>query len=206
MAGTGPAMTCVEAVSQQEDAMRKVSVFNNVSIDGYYADPDGDYSFAHEGGDDPELRKFTAANAKGENALVFGRVTYDLMAAWWPTKDAAMAMPEVAKGMNAAPKYVFSRTLKKAGWANTTLLKADPAKEVARLKKTAGPDMTILGSGSIVAQLAAAGLIDEVQLMVCPVVLGAGKSQFAGAAARWKLARSRTFRNGRVFLAYELAS
>ncbi|HZP20915.1 MAG TPA: dihydrofolate reductase family protein [Bauldia sp.] len=186
--------------------MRKVSVFNNVSIDGYYTDADNDYGFAHEGADDPELQKFTAANAKGENALVFGRLTYELMAAWWPSKDAARAMPEVAKGMNAAPKYVFSLTLSKADWANTTLLKSDPAKEIARLKKTAGPDLTILGSGSIVAQLAKAGLVDEVQLMVCPVVLGAGKSQFAGARARWTLARSRTFGNGRVFLAYELAA
>jgi len=113
-------------------------------------------------------------------------------------------MPEVAKGMNEAPKYVFPRTLDTVGWSNTTLLAGDPATEMARIKQTPGPDLTVLGSGSIVAQLTAAGLIDEVQLLICPVVLGSGKSQFAGASGKpmWTLSRSKTFQNGRVFLAY----
>jgi dihydrofolate reductase len=184
--------------------MRKVSVFNSVSLDGYYTDAGNDYRWAHQGADDPELMEFTKGNAQGANALVFGRVTYQLMAAWWPTPEAAMAMPDVAKGMNAAPKYVFSRTLEKADWSNTTLLKGDPAAEIARIRQTPGPDMTLLGSGSIVAQLVAAGLIDEIQLLLCPVILGSGKSQFAGVAGQpwWTLTRSRTFKNGRVFLAY----
>ena len=164
--------------------MRKVRVFNSVSLNGYYTDENNDYTWAHAGADDPELVEFTKSNAQGENALVFGRVTYDVMVAWWPTPQAAKAMPEVAKGMNAAPKYVFSRTLDQADWSNTTLLKDDPATEIARLKNTPGPDMTVLGSGTIVAQLAAARLLDEVQLLVCPVVLGAGKSQFAGFDGR----------------------
>jgi len=184
--------------------MRKVRVFNSVSLDGYYTDENNDYTWAHAGADDPELVEFTKSNAQGENALVFGRVTYDVMVAWWPTPQAAKAMPEVAKGMNAAPKYVFSRTLDQADWSNTTLLKDDPATEIARLKNTPGPDMTVLGSGTIVAQLAAARLLDEVQLLVCPVVLGAGKSQFAGVTGRpwWTLSRSKAFKNGRIFLAY----
>ena len=99
--------------------MRKVGVFNSVSIDGYYTDANNDYHWAHEGSDDPELREFTKGNAQGINVLVFGRVTYELMAAWWPTPAAAKAMPEVAKGMNDAPKYVFSRTLDKAEWSPT---------------------------------------------------------------------------------------
>jgi dihydrofolate reductase len=116
--------------------MRKLSVFNNVSLDGYYTDANNDYSWAHEGANDPELMEFTKSNAQGANALVFGRVTYELMAAWWPTAGAATAMPEVANGMNAAPKYVFSRTLVGADWSNTTLFKSDPATEIARLKQT----------------------------------------------------------------------
>jgi len=188
--------------------MRKLSVFNNVSLDGYFTDANNDYSFAHEGANDPELMEFTRGNAQSANALVFGRVTYELMSAWWPTPDAQKAMPEIAKGMNEAPKYVFSRTLDAADWSNTTLLKDDPAKEMARIKQTPGPDMTILGSGTIVAQLTAAGLVDAVQLLICPVLLGAGRSMFAGVAGkpRWTLARSKTFRNGRVFLAYEKAA
>jgi dihydrofolate reductase len=160
--------------------------------------------WAHTGGADPEIMEFTKGNAKGVNALVFGRVTYEIMASSWPTAETMKAMPEIAKGMNEAPKYVFSRTLDRADWANTTLLKGDPATEIARIKQTPGPDLTVLGSGSIVAQLAARGLIDEVQLLVCPIVLGAGKSQFAGVSDRseWTLTRSRSFKNGRVFMAY----
>lgn len=188
--------------------MRALSVFNSVSLDGYFTDEHSDNSWAHEGANDPELMAFTQANARGVNALVFGRVTYAEMVTWWPTPEAARAMPEVARGMNDAPKYVFSRTLASADWANTTLLAGDPATEIARLKQTAGPDLTVLGSGSIVAQLAAAELIDEVQLMICPVLLGAGKSLFAGVSGRpwWKLSRSRTFHNGRVFVAYARAA
>src|SRR5262245_7606602 len=102
--------------------MRKLRVFNNVSLDGYYTDANSDHSWAHTGGQDPELIDFTKSNAQGANALVFGRVTYEVMVAWWPTPDARSTMPEIAKGMNEAPKYVFSRTLKTADWSNATLL------------------------------------------------------------------------------------
>jgi len=188
--------------------MRKIRMFNTVSLDGYFTDANNDYLWAHEGSNDTDLMEFTKSNAQGKNALVFGRVTYEVMASWWPTPDAAKAMPEIAKGMNEAPKFVFSRTLNSAAWSNTTLLKGDPASEIARIKQTPGPDMTVLGSGTIVAQLTAAGLIDELQLLICPVLLGSGKSQFAGVGGkpRWTLSRSKTFNNGRVFLAYTKAA
>ena len=184
--------------------MRRLSVFNNVSLDGYYTDARNDMGWAHDNANDPEQVEFVKGNAQGRSLLVFGRITYEMMAAWWPTPGAAQRMPEVAKGMNEAPKLVFSRTLDRADWSNTTLLKGDPAAEIARIKQTPGPDLTVLGSGSIVAQLAQARLIDEVQLMICPVVLGSGKSQFGGVTGKplWTLSRSRTFKNGRVFLAY----
>ncbi|MBZ9738680.1 dihydrofolate reductase family protein [Mesorhizobium sp. CO1-1-4] len=185
--------------------MRKVRVFNSVSIDGYFSAGDGDYQWAHEGANDPELAEFTKSNAQGENALVFGRVTYDVMVAWWPTPEAAKTMPEVAKGMNQAPKYVFSRSLKTASWANTTLLHDDPAGAIARIKASPGPDLTVLGSGTIVAQLTEAGVIDEIQLLVVPVILGSGKSLFSEVSGRpwWNLTKSKTFKNGRVFASYE---
>jgi dihydrofolate reductase len=117
-------------------------------------------------------------------------------------------MPEVAKGLNDAPKYVFSRTLGSADWSNTTLPREDPAGQIARIKQTPGPDLTVLGSGQIIAQLAEARLIDEIQLLICPVVPGSGKSQFAGVTGKpwWTLSRSKTFKNGRVFLAYTHSS
>jgi dihydrofolate reductase len=185
--------------------MRKLSVFNSVSLDGYFTDSNSDNSFAHTDAGDPELVDFIKGNAQGKNVLVFGRVTYDEMVKWWPTPAATQAMPEIAKGMNDAPKIVFSRTLKKSDWEHTTVLSGDPAQEIAKIKQTDGPDLTVLGSGQIVAQLEAAGLFDSLQLLIVPVILGAGKSQFFGVKQKpwWKVARSKTFNNGRVFVAYE---
>jgi len=184
--------------------MPRLNIFNSVSLDGYFTDASNDMSWAHAGGDDTEFQKFVAGNAKGESALVFGRVTYEMMAGFWPTPMAAQAMPDVAAGMNRAVKYVFSRNLKKADWANTTVLHGDPIAEISRLKRADGPGLTVLGSGSIVKQLAAAGLIDDYQLMVCPVILGSGRTLFGGIPGRpgLKLANSRTFKNGKVFLHY----
>jgi dihydrofolate reductase len=184
--------------------MPRLNMFNNVSLDGYFTDTSNDMSWAHAGADDPEVRDFTAGNARGASALVFGRVTYEMMAAFWPTPMAAQMMPEVAAGMNRSKKYVFSRSLQKADWANTTVLNGDPAAEIAKLKHGDGPGLTVLGSGSIVRQLTAAGLIDDYQLMVCPVILGGGRTLFEGTPGRpvLKLANSRTFKNGRVFLHY----
>jgi dihydrofolate reductase len=117
---------------------------------------------------------------------------------------AAAQMPEVAAGMNRATKYVFSRSLEKADWANTIVLNGEPAAEIAKLKRADGPGLTILGSGSIVKQLTATGLIDDYQLMVCPVILGSGRTLFGGIPGRpsLKLASSRAFKNGKVFLHY----
>jgi dihydrofolate reductase len=182
----------------------RLNMFNSVSLDGYFTDASNDMSWAHAGGDDAEFQEFVAGNAKGESALVFGRVTYEMMASFWPTPMAAQAMPEVAAGMNKAKKYVFSRNLKKADWANTVVLNGDPVAEIAKLKRAEGPGLTILGSGSIVKQLTAAGLIDDYQLMVCPVILGSGRTLFDGLPGRpvLKLANSRAFKNGKVFLHY----
>ena len=184
--------------------MPRLNMFNSISLDGYFTDSNNDMSWAHAGGDSDEFQEFVAGNAKGESTLIFGRVTYEMMAAFWPTPMAAQSMPEVASGMNKAKKYVFSRSLKKADWANTTVLNGDPAQEIAKLKRADGKGLTILGSGSIVKQLAAAGLIDDYQLMVCPVILGSGRTLFDGLPGRptLKLANSRAFKNGKVFLHY----
>jgi dihydrofolate reductase len=107
--------------------------------------------------------------------------------------------------MNSRTKVVFSKTLQKASWDNTTIVKDDPAAAVEKMKHEAGDTMVIMGSGSIVSQLARAGLIDEYQIMVLPVVLGDGKTMFDGAnkMMNMTLKRSRTFKNGKAFLVYE---
>src|SRR3990172_1398742 len=132
-------------------------------------------SFAHKSPDDAEWNEFLGSNASGDAVLLFGRTTYDMMVAWWPTPMAAQAMPTVAAGMNAAPKVVFSRSMKNAAW-NNTVVERDLVGAVRRLKAEPGPDLVILGSGGIVTQLAEAGLMDEIQVVVCPVALGGGKA------------------------------
>jgi dihydrofolate reductase len=185
--------------------MPKLIVFNQVSLDGFICDAKGDMSWAHR--QDAEWRAFTAENAKGGGTLLFGRVTYEMMASFWPTPQAMQAAPQVAASMNAMPKIVFSRTLKQASWSNTRLLKGDLAAEVKALKNEAGPDLVLMGSASIVSQLAEAGLVDEFQVVVNPVVLGGGKSMFAGIKGRLPLAtvRTRAFNNGNVLLCYTRA-
>lgn len=183
---------------------RQVGAFVQISLDGYYCDARGDMSFAHKAPADAEWHDFVAGNAGRGGMLLFGRVTYEMMASWWPTPAAAQAMPEVAARMNAMPKVVFSRTLRSPDWANTTLVRDDPAAAVRRMKREPGPDLTVLGSGSIVTQLAGAGLLDALQVVVNPVALGGGKSLLSGVTRRLelRLTGSRVFRNGAVVLWY----
>ena len=183
--------------------MRKLVVFNSVTLDGYFAGRNGDLSWAHK--DDPEWNEFVAGNARGSGPLLFGRVTYEMMVSFWPTPAATKSFPEVAKGMNSAQKIVFSRTLDEVSWNNTKVVKGNLAAEVRKMKKESGGAMTILGSGSIVSQLTQAGLIDEYQLVLNPVVLGEGKTMFDGLKTNVALKRTatRSFENGNVLLTYE---
>ncbi len=183
--------------------MRKLVAFESVSLDGFYKDAGGDMSWAHK--QDPEWNAFVAGNASGEGALLFGRVTYEMMASFWPTPAAREMAPAVAEGMNQMSKYVCSRTLTSASWQNTTVLKGDAAVEVRRVKAEPGPDLVILGSGTLVSSLVAAGLVDELQVVVSPIVLGRGTSLFASVERRipLKLQKTRAFGNGNVVLYYE---
>ena len=184
--------------------MPKVIVFDHLTLDGYFTDARGNMAFAHKDPQDAEWNDFVASNASGGGRLLFGRVTYELMASFWPTPLAAQSMPVVAERMNNLPKVVFSRTLEKASWNNTRLIKSDLTGEIRRMKEKPGEDMVILGSGSIVAQLAPHGLIDEYHLVVNPVVLGKGRTLFDGLEGNLSLQRTqvRTFRNGCVLLCY----
>jgi dihydrofolate reductase len=187
--------------------MRRLAGFENITLDGYFTTPDGDIGWAH-GAADPEFDAFVADNASGGGQLLLGRKTYEMMAGYWPTPTAAQNAPVVAERMNHMPKVVFSRTIDTAAWSNTTVVKGDLAATVRRMKRESGPGMTILGSGSIVSQLAQEGLIDEYQLVLNPVVLGSGRTLFDGITRRpaLKLTKSRVFRHGKVFLCYQPAA
>jgi dihydrofolate reductase len=185
--------------------MRRLVVFNHVTLDGYFTGANGDLSWAHQNAD-AEWNAFTAENASGGGGeLLFGRITYEMMASFWPTPAAQQSQPEVAAGMNAMPKVVFSRTLTKASWNNTKLVKDDPASAVRKMKKEPGKDMLIFGSGTIISQLAQAGLIDEYQIVLNPTVLGAGRTMFEGVKEPLSMKRTKTraFKNGNMLLYYE---
>jgi dihydrofolate reductase len=115
-------------------------------------------------------------------------------------------MPAVAKAMNAMRKTVFSRTLKEATWQNSRIAKGDLVSEVRRMKEEAGPDILIMGSGQIVAQLTQAGLIDDYQFVTVPLVIGRGRPLFEGVTARprLRLTKTRSFSNGNVVSWYQL--
>ncbi len=185
--------------------MRKLIMFNQVSVDGFFADGSGDMSWAHKS--DPEWDAFVAGNAKGGGELLFGRKTYQMMESFWPTKQAFEVFPDVAAGMNSMSKVVYSRTLDKVTWKNTTLVADDPAADVRKRKQASGPDMVIMGSGTIVALLAGHGLIDEYQFVVNPIVLGSGRTLFEGIESKLALERtaSRAFANGNVLASYRPA-
>src|SRR3981189_2778033 len=108
--------------------MTKLVVYNSVSLDGYFTDANGDMSWARK--TDPEWQAFVSENASGGGQLLFGRITYDLMASFWPTPLASQSNPIVVERMNSLRKHCFSRTLDKVAWNNTTLLKGDMTTEV----------------------------------------------------------------------------
>jgi dihydrofolate reductase len=188
--------------------MRKLIVFNNVTLDGYVTGVSGDLSWVDKNKQDAEWNAFVEDNAKGGGMLLFGRITYDMMVSYWPTSIAKENDPVVAERMNNLSKVVFSRTLDKVTWNNTKLIRSDMIAEVRKMKEDDGPDLAILGSGSIVSQLAQEGLIDEYKIVVNPVVIGKGRTMFEGIKNRLslKLTKTRIFGNGNVLLCYEPAS
>lgn len=184
--------------------MRKLRVFESISVDGYFTNAASDMSWAHTGrGDDPEFAAWVAGNASSGGELLFGRKTYQMMEAFWPTPLAHEQMPEVAKGMNAARKYVVSRTITPT-WRNSERLEGNLSEAVRALKASDGPSIAVLGSGSIAAALGEAGLVDEYQFVIIPVALGGGRTVFTGSRGL-RLVDHRVFRSGNVMVTYEAA-
>jgi dihydrofolate reductase len=151
-----------------------------------------------------DQRQFALAQFREAGTLVFGRVTYEGMAAFWPTPAGEKSDPQVATAMNTAPKIVISRTLAEATWAGTQIISNHAEEELARLKQQPGKDIVIPGSSTLTASLLQTGLLDELRIMVNPVILGQGRSLFAGAGrTRLKLLKTRQFTSGNVLLYYQ---
>lgn len=183
--------------------MGKLIVFEFITLNGFYKGPDEDINWHKHGGEEAEFSKQNFES--GARTLLFGRVTFEMMASFWPTGQAKKTFPEVAKGMNSSEKIVFSKTLKKTNWENTTIVNTDMIAEVKKLKKT--KDIVLLGSGKVLSQLANEGLIDEYQIMIDPVALGKGTALFGNIDRQidLKLVKSRVFNSGVILLHYHPA-
>lgn len=181
--------------------MRKVFLFNMVTLDGFFEGPNHDINWHRT---DEEFNAFAIAQLNDIGTLLFGRVTYELMASYWPTPAAVEDDPVVAEKMNSTPKVVFSRTLDSAEW-NKTRLARDAVQEITKLKQQDGKDIAIFGSANLAASLIPPGLIDEFRIIVNPVVLGKGTPLFQGVKDPLNLnpVSSKTFGNGNVLLVYQ---
>jgi len=181
--------------------MRKLFVFDMVTLDGYFEGPNQDISWHNV---DEEFNEFAINQLKEVDTLLFGRVTYKLMASYWPTDSAIQDDPVVAGLMNGLPKIVFSKTLDFVEWNNATLVKDNVAEEVSRLKQKPGKDIAIFGSSDLAVTLAEHNLIDEYRIIVNPVFLGDGKPLLQGIKNKvnLKLLKARTFKSGNVLLYY----
>jgi dihydrofolate reductase len=185
--------------------MRKITVFNYMSIDGFFAGPHGEIDWFKVRTDDDEFERYTHGQSQEGSTLIFGRTTYEMMKNYWPTQDARDSDPSMARNVNESPKIVFSKTLQDSQegphWKNIRIFHQIQKEEVLRLKKQEDRDFTILGSGTIIQQFANLGFIDEYDLVVVPVVLGAGKALFKDIKKmNLTLLKERSFRNGIVLL------
>jgi len=175
--------------------MRRVIVTEYVSVDGVMQDPGGVGEIEHGGWTVPywndEIAKFQYDGLFASDALLLGRVTYEGFAAAWP--DMTHEEGEFADRMNSLPKFVATRTLDQLEW-NATSLKGDVAEEVAKLKQQSGQDLLIYGSGELVRTLMQHNLIDQLNLLMYPVVLGSGKRLFGeGSTTTWRLVEAKPF-------------
>ncbi|WP_413289555.1 dihydrofolate reductase family protein [Bdellovibrio sp. HCB337] len=180
--------------------MRKVQFCMLTSLDGYFEglSHNLDWHYAN----DEEHEDYANELLNSADLLVFGRKTYDIMAAFWPTANADEF--SIARKMNELPKIVFSNTLSNVGWNNTKLIKGDAAAELAKLKQTPGKNIVILGSNQLATSLLNTNIIDEYQIFLCPISIGAGTKLFHGTheTHRFILMKTKVRRSGLIELYY----
>jgi len=184
--------------------MRKVVVSEFVTVDGVMEDPGGSEKTAHGGWSfrfwSDEAAKFKYDELFASDALLLGRKTYQGFAEAWPSRTG----DPFSDRMNSLPKFVVSTTLDRVDWKNSSLIRGNVAEHVRKLKQQPGQDILVAGSAQLVQSLLRDDLIDELRLMVHPIVLGGGKRLFGGApdAKTLKPLDSKTFSSGIVLLAY----
>jgi dihydrofolate reductase len=184
--------------------VRKLYSFLMMTLDGFYEGPNQEFDFWDLDG---EFNEFAVGQLHDADILLFGRVTYEGMASYWPTQGAREDDPVVAELMNTLPKVVVSTTLTSAAWGPTRVVGGNVAEELAKLKQQPGKDLAILGSPNLTVSLLGMGLVDELRVMVNPVILGGGPSVFRTIKEERKLQllQTRTFSSGNVLLTYRPA-
>jgi len=179
--------------------MRRLFWQMMMSLDGYMAGPGREMDWFVT---DDEFGQYVLEMGQAIDTIVFGRVTYQMMAAYWPSATS----PE-APMMNDLPKVVFSRTLDAVDWKNSRLADGRVVEEIARLKQAPGKDIAMFGSADLAATFIRHGLIDEYRIFLNPVVLGRGHPLFKDAdRMKLKFLKARTFRSGNVLLYYQPAT
>jgi dihydrofolate reductase len=177
--------------------MRDLVVTENITLDGVIAPMDDWFDPAAQ---DEDLLAANAAHRQAADALVLGRVTYEEFAGYWPARvDDPTG---ISAYLNQVSKYVFSTSMGRADWANTTILRGSPDDELTTLKRAPGGDITVTGSASLVRSLLPTGLIDVFRLFVYPVVQGHGRRLFEQTTAHLTLTDTRVFKTGVVLLEY----
>ena len=179
--------------------MRKLFSFNMMTLDGFFEGANQDIDWHNA---DKEFNEFAIEQTSSVDTILFGRVTYQLMASYWPTETATSADPIVADLMNRLSKIVFSRTLVSVDWNNTRLINENAQKEIQNLKMQQGKDMAIFGSATLISSIM--DVIDEHRVMVNPILLSRGIPLFKGTGDRMKLklVNTRIFGSGNVLLSY----
>jgi dihydrofolate reductase len=178
--------------------MRNVIVSNLMSLDGFFERPNKVLDWVIT---DDEFFDYAKGLLRTADALLFGRVTYEYMAAHWPTAPA----DEIADYMNSLPKVVFARTLRSVEWNNSRLVQGNIAKEVSRMKQLPGKDMVIFGSAMLASLLLQENLIDEYRVILQPVLLGSGTPLFRDIreTISLKLKSAKAFASGVTLLSYQ---
>lgn len=182
--------------------MRKLIMWNIITLDGYFEGKQNwDLSF-HEVIWGSELEKLSLEQLHSADYLVFGRVTYEGMAAYWPEAEGEIA--EIAELMNKIPKLVFSKTLKSVEWNNSTLIKENASAEISKLKAQSGGDIYVFGSANLSDTFINDNLFDEYRIGIAPVILGTGRLLFKqGISSRnLSLVSTQQLSNGGVVLKY----
>ena len=198
---SGRAVAASSAGEATGAQLRKIFSFIAITVDGYCADRDGGLDFQVL---DDEFYQFSLEQLDEVDTLLFGRVTYEGMAAYWPTEQARQDNPAIADRMNSIAKIVVSRTLDRADWTNTRLISDKVPQALTEVKLEHGKDIAIFGSSTLTGSLMGMGLLDELRLLVNPVVLGEGQTVFKGIGHRTplQLLKTRRFKSGGVMHYY----